>query len=173
MKWISILFYNCHSRTIFFFYIPTSRSFFVFVWNLTFNNFPISCVPLLEIKSLNRDIFTYWKLIKKKKKEKSKKKKKYPKKLLLEQNHTIRSSTNEHCLNVLKGIQFVSVIIWLSNMCASETWSQVEHFNTVTIYQLLSTWQKFLQGFARASLSQIFLDANQTIKFSIDLIFSR
>lgn len=28
--------------------------FFVFVWNLTFNNFPISCVPLLEIKSLNK-----------------------------------------------------------------------------------------------------------------------
>lgn len=158
----------------FFFYIPTSLSFFVFVWNLTFNNFPISCVPLLEIKSLNKQRhFHIPKIYLEEKERKSKKKKKYPKKLLLEQNHTIRSSTNDHCLNVLKGIQFVSVFIWLSNMCASETWSQVEHFNTVTIYQLLSTWQKFLQGFARASLSQIFLDANQTLKFSTDLIFSR
>lgn len=158
----------------FFFYIPTSLSFFVFVLNLTFNNFPISCVPLLEIKSLNKQRhFHILKIYLEEKERKSKKKKKYPKKLLLEQNHTIRSSTNEHCLNVLKGIQFVSVIIWLSYMCASETWSQVEHFNTVTIYQLLSTWQKFLQGFARASLSQIFLDANQTLKFSTDLIFSR
>lgn len=60
----------------FFFYIPTSLSFFVFVWNLTFNNFPISCVPLLEIKSLNKQRhFHIPKIYLEEKERKSKKKK--------------------------------------------------------------------------------------------------
>lgn len=60
----------------FFFYIPTSLSFFVFVWNLTFNNFLISCVPLLEIKSLNKQRnFHIPKIYLEEKERKSKKKK--------------------------------------------------------------------------------------------------
>lgn len=59
----------------FFFYIPTSLSFFVFVWNLTFNNFPISCAPLLEIPK-QTEIFSHTEnLFRRKRKKKQKKKK--------------------------------------------------------------------------------------------------